>query len=758
MPDIRPARALAAALACATACSHSARTPGNPAPAAQDAAGAGSSSAAPAQRAPVHHDAQVTLVPERGLVLVEDEVTLSPALRARLGDRVVFALHAGLSPERAGAGAPLAAAPAPPAPRSGDAADGPTPVPVEHFAVTLAPGERSFTVRYGGPIAHPVEERGEEYARKMAETAGEVGKDGAFLSGASRWLPHLGDDLVTFELDVRVPPGWDAVSQGRRAQHERGAEGMRVRWDSPEPQEEVLLVAGPLTERSRAAGRGVEVEVFLRQDDPALADRYLGAAVEDLALYGKLLGPYPYPKFAVVENSWETGFGMPSFTLLGSKVLRLPFLLRSSFPHEILHNWWGNGVFVDPSRGNWCEGLTAYLADHLFAEQEGRGAEYRRTALQRWADYVGESRDRPVRTFRSRHDSATQAIGYDKVLMLFHMLRVRLGDERFVGALRAFYAERRFREASFTDVQRAMSAAAGADLAPFFAQWVDRTGAPALRVEGAAVVERGGARFVDLTLAQTQAGEPFTVDVPVDLTFASAPEAARRVVTLTGARETFSLPVNEPPQRLDVDPEFDVLRRVEPGELPPALSGAFGAARRVLVLPSAAPPALAAAYRALAESWRNPGTEIVSDRELTAIPPGKSVWVLGWENRLRPQAARALGPHGVILSDRELREGKLVLARADRAAVAVARSPVDAAQVVVFLGADRPAALPGLARKLPHYGRYGLLGFEGDEPANVAKETWSATSSPLAVGLVPGGALPPRAPLPPRGPLAAAPR
>jgi len=30
----------------------------------------------------------------------EDEVTLSPALRARLGERPVFSLHAGLSPER----------------------------------------------------------------------------------------------------------------------------------------------------------------------------------------------------------------------------------------------------------------------------------------------------------------------------------------------------------------------------------------------------------------------------------------------------------------------------------------------------------------------------------------------------------------------------------------------------------------------------------------------------------------------------------
>jgi hypothetical protein len=147
----------------------------------------------------------------------------------------------------------------------------------------------------------------------------------------------------------------------------------------------------------------------------------------------------------------------------------------------------------------------------------------------------------------------------------------------------------------------------------------------------------------------------------------------------------------------------------------------------------------------------------VSDRDLAVLPPGRSVWVLGWENRLRPKAAQALAPHGVALGDRELREGKLVLSRADRAVVAVARSPADPAQVIAFLGADRAAALPGLARKLPHYGRYGLLGFEGDEPANVAKESWTALASPMAVGLAPGGRLPPRAAMPPRAPLAPAP-
>ncbi len=714
----------------------------------------------PAREVALRHDLEVTLVPGRELLLVQDQVTLSPGLRARLGDEVVFSLHAGLSPERVGAGAPLAPSKAgPPTPHGQDdpGDDGTVRVPLESYAVRLGPGELTFTIRYGGRVFHPVEDRGEEYARKMSESPGLVSKDGAVLSGATHWIPELSDDLVAFTLDAHVPPGWDAVSQGSRAGHEHGPDATRVRWDSPEPQEEVFLVAGPFTEHASRRG-DVLLLALLRTDDAALAEKYLATAADYLGMYERLLGPYPYPKFALVENFWETGYGMPSFTLLGPTIIRLPFILHSSFPHEILHNWWGNGVFVDPGRGNWCEGLTAYLADHLVQEQGGRGADYRRTSLQRYADHVAEKGERAVREFRARHDAVTQAIGYDKVLMLFHMLRQRMGDERFVAGLRAFYAEQRFRAASFSDVARAMSAAAGEELAPFFAEWVDRPGAPSIRVESAEVVARGGSRALELSLAQAQVGDPYALDVPVVLTLPSSPQAVRRTVRLTERRQRFTLPLDEAPVRVDVDPEYDVFRRVDPAELPPALSGAFGAERRVIVLPSSAPAALRAAYAALAESWKGAGAEIVTDAELARVPPGKAVWILGWENRLRGVVGEALSAYGAALGERELRAGRTVLSRGDRSVVVAVRSPADPAQVVAFLGADRASALPGLGRKLPHYGKYSLLGFEGDEPANVAKEIWPVLASPLAVGFAPGSALPARAPLPGRRALAEAPR
>ena len=185
--------------------------------------------------------------------------------------------------------------------------------------------------------------------------------------------------------------------------------------------------------------------MYLRSPDAALAERYLEATAHYVQLYSKLLGPYPYAKFALVENFWETGYGMPSLALLGPRVIRFPFILHSSFPHEILHNWWGNGVYVDHSAGNWSEGLTAYLADHLAQEQRGRGAAHRRAALQKYASYVDAADDFPLSAFQGNHGEISEAVGYNKTLMFFHMLRQRLGDENFLAGLRRFAAQHQFR-------------------------------------------------------------------------------------------------------------------------------------------------------------------------------------------------------------------------------------------------------------------------------------------------------------------------
>ena len=46
---------------------------------------------------------------------------------------------------------------------------------------------------------------------------------------------------MTFNLDVELPSGWDAVSQGERTIHDCREDNMQVRWVSTENQDEIYL-------------------------------------------------------------------------------------------------------------------------------------------------------------------------------------------------------------------------------------------------------------------------------------------------------------------------------------------------------------------------------------------------------------------------------------------------------------------------------------------------------------------------------------
>lgn len=697
---------------------------------------------------PLRHALEVRLDPDRHRLSVEDSVTFPERFPSPADPRVRFFLHAGLSPEPVTPGVRIE--------REGETSGDP---PTESYMLILPPGTRSAAIRYAGTIDHPPRPVGRETARGQKDTPGTIGPEGVYLTGRSGWTPRFeGEPLSTFRLSVDLPPGWGAVSQGKREVRESGEAGIRVVWDSRVPQDEILLVAGRYVESARVAGQA-DAMVFLRGKDDSLAARYLDATDRYLALYERLIGPYPFPKFALVENFWETGYGMPEFTLLGPSVLRLPYIVDTAYPHEILHSWWGNGVYVDSAGGNWGEGLSAYLADHLLKEEQGAGAEYRRATLQKYADYALEGRDLPLSAFRYRHGAVSEAVGYGKSLMLFHMLRRDLGNEVFVEGIRSLYRDFLFRTAGFDDVRHSFEKAAGRDLSGRFVPWVTRAGAPGIAVRDLLVEREGGSFRLRADLVQTQEGEPFPVRIPLAVTLENRETAFEAVVSMRErrARVNFALPSR--PLRFDLDPQFDLFRRLDRREIPPALTQAYGAGKVLILTPAGASPDMLSAYRTLADSLSRTGpgeVEIGSDADWNSLPPDRSVWLLGWENRLLGEIRKALVPYGASIGSDEVWIGAESFGRAGHPAVLAVRHPDNPDLALLWIGADDPWAIPGLARKLPHYHKYSYLVFEGTEPVNVAKGRWTVSDSPMTVYLpredgelshVPMAALAPRKPL-----------
>jgi aminopeptidase N len=685
----------------------------------------------------VNHDLKIKLYPDNHRIEVIDKITL-PDVSTK-PEPLLFTLHQGLNPEILDKNIILRKSFGAEAGRffSNNPSLQHSNIKMELFEIKLPPGTSQFTLKYAGEIFHPVEEYGEEYARSFSSSPGIISPQGIFLNGSSFWYPHFINELVTFRMDVELPAGWSCVSQGARTKHSTGTDSWNDTWVTDKPQEEIYLISAEFTEYSQAAG-AVEAMAFLRQPDQQLAQKYLDTTVQYLEMYRKLLGPYPYSKFALVENFWETGYGMPSFTLLGPKVIRFPFILHSSYPHEILHNWWGNGVYTDYEKGNWAEGLTTYLADHLIKEQRGAAVEYRRSVLQKYTNYVTANKDKdfPLTEFRSRHSAVTEAVGYGKTMMLFHMLRQQLGDQTFIKALNQFYRKYKFKVASFDDVATTFNNVTDESLESMFEQWVKRAGAPSMQVSRAVAKPKGDGYILSAIIEQTQEGELYRLKLPIAVHLEGVTNAYQTSIDVDS--KEYNLELNFPvrPVRLDIDPEFDVFRTLDHNETPPAMSQGFGAEHALVVLPASAPESIRLGYLELAKGWqkgRSVDMEIRLDNDLEELPTDRAVWLFGWENSFRPMMKNALTDYDFADKKNTVYIESTEMRRDQHSIVVMARHPSNSAHALAWLATDNVSAMPGLGRKLPHYNKYSYLGFTGDEPTNVFKGQWPVVNSPMSI-------------------------
>ena len=651
----------------------------------------------------IHHDLEVWLFPETGSLRVEDRITL-PAPSTALE----FTLHAGLNPVTTTPGATLSLS------EKLESA-----VPIERYHLQLSQADREISIEYGGRIHHPLSTLSQGYSGGRQRSPGLISAEGVFLSLGSHWFPVLENNLMSFTIKIHLPDGWSAVSQGEPLADGNG-------WREYIPQDDIYLIAA-LYHLYKRATAVAEAQVYLRSDEPQLADSYLAATGRYLALYQELLGDYPYSKFALVENFWESGYGMPSFTLLGPRVMRLPFIIHSSYPHEILHNWWGNGVYVDYASGNWSEGLTTYLADHLLKEQQGQGASYRRNSLQSYADYVAKSDDFPLSEFRGHHGEISQAVGYAKSMMFFHMLRMQLGDRLFIDGLRRFYRENRFQHAGFKELQQSFEAVSKQQLDDVFEQWVQRSGAPALKLSNTRVSKTGAGYRLTAQLRQSQSEAPYDLQIPVFIHVEGEETPLQRTLPMNKRTLQIDLLLQQRPLRLSIDPRFDLFRRLDPGETPATLGQLFGASKLTIVLPSNASKPATENYRQLAESWSKGQSDIEIRRgsELEQLPDGRFIWVFGAENRFAPLFDPVM----------EKLPGEKSQKMQQRSIAVSRRHPGNPQVSIALLSIQPLEAAPGIARKLPHYGRYSYVFFEGREPSMQLKGQWQTGSSGLTVDL-----------------------
>jgi aminopeptidase N len=582
------------------------------------------------------------------------------------------------------------------------------------WRVVAAPGA-PLRIDYGGVL--PALDPALDYRRVLQALPPMASPAGSFLHAGSGWYPQPAP-LFSYRVKLSLPGAQRGLVPGRLEEEHLPARSRgryRAVFAFEHAAEGIDLMAGPYEVREKRVARPyaepLRLRTYFYPDLEPLAEGYLKDSARYIARYEREIGTYPFSGYSVVASPLPTGFGMPTLTYLGAQVLKLPFIRATSLGHEVLHNWWGNGVYVNYERGNWSEGLTTFMADYAYKEDaSAQDARAMRLAWLRDYAAVPASEQQSLAQFRSRAHGAAAAVGYGKSAMVFFMLRDLIGADAFGHGIRRFWSAQRFRVASWDDLRRAFEESSGRPLNAFFAQWVARAGAPDVRVESARVGRRDGQLKLQVTL--TQSAPPYELRVPIEIV---DPRGAQtRVIELDRRRQTVDLALTSMPDGLRLDPELRLWRRLEPSQLPPILRQWILAPAPRLALAS---PALKSAAMALAGRMFENAVKPIGLEE--ARGGAQPVLLVG----LHPDVDRALAKLGL-----PPRPARLV----DRGTAQVWTVRHDAVgPPLAVVSAHDAAALLALQRPLPHYGAQSYLAFEGSRA--IERGVWASPRSLIPV-------------------------
>ena len=250
-------------------------------------------------------------------------------------------------------------------------------------------------------------------------------------------------------------------------------------------------------------------------------------------------GPIPIRNLAITPIPGGFGQGFPGLVYLSTLAYvspgQLPPRLRERSEltfyselletHEVAHQWWGNLVVPASYHDDWLiESLANYSALLLLERRKGVKAldavldDYRTHMLAKTETGRSLESAGPIvwgyRLESSIAPDAWRTVTYEKGTWIIHMLRRRLGDDKFLALLREISSNH---HSISTDQFRDLASqyapkSPDPGLKIFFDNWVYATGVPTVKLSYA---WRGGKLLGSIT--QRDVDDSFTAYVPVEV-------------------------------------------------------------------------------------------------------------------------------------------------------------------------------------------------------------------------------------------------
>jgi hypothetical protein len=385
-----------------------------------------------------------------------------------------------------------------------------------------------------------------------------------YLLYPARWFPSTGylTDRFTAQIHIKVPQGMKVFSSGARGDSHpvtlaNGKPGDEFDFNWTRPGFPGTIIAGrymgPFT-----AGPG-NVKVYLTVAHQASGNQLAQTAAKEYDFFTESFGSPESPHLNVVEipddtlpAAWAPELaGLPGNRVADKSGVRL-------LANTIAHQWWGSEVSPRTLNDAWITNGMARYGELMYLEDDS-GHSALHSALEDVAAGALAYDTTPLSSAgrQSPFSPEFQAQTFEKGAMIFHMLRGEIGDKSFLATLKGVLSEYTDKSVRAEDIEKVAEAQSQQQLTPFFAQWIDGTGAPTFANKY--TVYRLGNNKGFRTIGDiTQDLDLFRM--PVDIRVETEGKTENQKIDVVGTDSQFVVDTFGRPRRISIDPNDWVLK------------------------------------------------------------------------------------------------------------------------------------------------------------------------------------------------------
>jgi Peptidase family M1 domain/Tetratricopeptide repeat len=387
-----------------------------------------------------------------------------------------------------------------------------------------------------------------------------IGDPISYLLYAARWFPMTGylTDRFTADITVHAPTGYTVLGSGLTgAPHtEKGGETWQFNWDrSGFPG---TIVAAKFKAPTAVMG-AANIKVYTMPAHEAQAPQYAQTANREYDFFSGTFGPAESARLNVIELPDDTVpvYWAPEMALVaGSRIAE-----RNSYrdlANAIVRQWWSSMVSPTTLNDAWITNGMSRYGDLMYLEDVAG-----RQSLEQAITDVSASAlayDTIPLTSAGRLDAFSpqfQSMTLDKGGLVFHMLRYEIGDDAFKKTLQTVLSTHKDGSISTREFEKIAEGASQQNLVPFFAQWLDGTGAPQFANKYTVYRLGNGTGFrtigeidQDLDLFR----------MPVTLQVQTEGKTETKQVEVSGSDSQYVIDTFGLPRKITIDPDNEVLK------------------------------------------------------------------------------------------------------------------------------------------------------------------------------------------------------